>query len=39
VGVEEISIRRSDVQLGRGERAAAQDFLVDEPFVVVFVKL
>jgi hypothetical protein len=39
VGVKEVSVRRSDVQLRRGKRAAAQNLLIDEPLVVVFVKL
>jgi hypothetical protein len=37
--MEKVSVRRSDVQLRRGKRAAAQNFLIDEPLVVVFVKL
>ena len=37
--VKEVAIGRADVQLRRGERAAAQDLLIDEPLVVVLVKL
>ena len=39
VRVKEVSVRRSDVQLRRGKRTAAQNLLIDEPLVVVFVKL
>src|SRR6185369_13845317 len=39
VGVKEVSVCRSDMQLRRGKRAAEQDLLIDEPLVVVFVKL
>src|SRR5262245_37215901 len=36
--MEEVSIGRSDVNLRRGERSAAQHLLSDEPFVVVLVE-
>src|SRR5215471_3637405 len=36
--MKEVSIGRSDVNLRRGERSAAQRLLPDEPFVVVFVE-
>src|ERR1051325_4723923 len=39
VRIEEVSIRRPDMNLWSGKRSAAQDFLADEPFVVVFVKV
>src|ERR1044072_6986060 len=39
VRVKEVSVSRSDMRLRRGKRTAAQNFLIDEPLVVVFVKL
>src|SRR5262245_21440587 len=38
VRMEEVSIGRPDVNLRRGEGAAAQDLLSDKPFVIVFIE-
>lgn len=37
--VKEVAVGRADVRLRRRVRTAAQDLLVDEPLVVVFIKL
>ena len=39
VGVEKIAVSWADVHLGCRKGAASQNFLIDEPFVVVFIKL
>src|SRR2546430_16609065 len=39
VWIEKISIGRSNVDLRRSERSAAQHFLTDEPLVIVFIEV
>src|SRR5690349_14943849 len=38
VWMKEVSVGCADVNARRGKRSAAQDFLADEPFIVVFVE-